>query len=57
MSFLYNAILKRTSTYILTILVGSFVFERTVDLATEKLFESANKGKLWKDIKHKYENP
>nr|XP_050852499.1 cytochrome b-c1 complex subunit 9 [Vespula vulgaris] len=52
---LYNIFLKRSSTYALTIITGTFFFERTYDLITEKLFESINKGKLWKDIKHKYE--
>ncbi|XP_033219835.1 cytochrome b-c1 complex subunit 9 [Belonocnema kinseyi] len=52
---IYNAIFKRTSTFALTIVVASFVFERTVDVVTDSIFENANKGKLWKDIKDKYE--
>ncbi|XP_054005721.1 cytochrome b-c1 complex subunit 9 [Hylaeus anthracinus] len=51
----YNFLFKRTSTFTLTILAGSFFFERTVDVLSDSLFESLNKGKLWKDIKHKYE--
>ncbi|XP_014603279.1 PREDICTED: cytochrome b-c1 complex subunit 9 [Polistes canadensis] len=52
---LYNIFLKRSSTYVITIIGGTFIFERSFDLASNKLFESINKGKLWKDIKHKYE--
>ncbi|XP_012280647.1 cytochrome b-c1 complex subunit 9 [Orussus abietinus] len=54
-STVYNALFKRTSTFALTILVGSFFFERAFDLVSTSIFESVNKGKLWKDIKHKYE--
>ncbi|XP_015190927.1 PREDICTED: cytochrome b-c1 complex subunit 9 [Polistes dominula] len=52
---LYNIFLKRSSTYAVTIITGTFIFERAFDLASNKMFESINKGKLWKDIKHKYE--
>ncbi|THK33123.1 cytochrome b-c1 complex subunit 9 [Diachasma alloeum] len=54
-SFFYNAIFKRTSTFMLAIVGGSFFFERAIDVASDTIFESYNKGKLWKDIKHKYE--
>ncbi|KAI4493624.1 hypothetical protein M0804_001800 [Polistes exclamans] len=41
---LYNIFLKRSSTYVITIIGGTFIFERTFDLASNKLFESINKG-------------
>ncbi|XP_044017867.1 cytochrome b-c1 complex subunit 9 [Aphidius gifuensis] len=52
---LYNVFFKRTSTFLLTIMAGTFLFERGVDVTTDYIFETYNKGKLWKDIKHKYE--
>ncbi|XP_043487513.1 cytochrome b-c1 complex subunit 9 [Polistes fuscatus] len=52
---LYNLFLKRSSTYAITIIGGTFIFERAFDLVSNKMFEAINKGKLWKDIKHKYE--
>ncbi|XP_031847146.1 ubiquinol-cytochrome C reductase complex subunit oxen [Nomia melanderi] len=55
MKVLYNTIFKRSSTFTVAILVGAFLFERTLEITTTKAFESINKGKLWKDIKHKYE--
>ncbi|XP_034951254.1 cytochrome b-c1 complex subunit 9 [Chelonus insularis] len=55
LSKLYNFLFKRTSTMALTIIAGAFVYERTVDLGSDMLFENYNKGKLWKDIAHKYE--
>ena len=52
----YNAIAKRTSTFALSIVVGALVFERAYDSITNAVFESHNRGKLWKDIKHQYED-
>ncbi|XP_076659073.1 ubiquinol-cytochrome C reductase complex subunit oxen [Halictus rubicundus] len=52
---LYTAVFKRSSTFTLAIIAGSFIFERTLDLCSDNLFKSINKGKLWDDIKHKYE--
>lgn len=51
----YNLLFKRMSTFILTVAVGSFAFERGFDQITNYVWETKNKGKLWKDIKDKYE--
>ncbi|XP_034827647.1 cytochrome b-c1 complex subunit 9 [Maniola jurtina] len=48
-------VFKRTSTFALAVAGGTFFFERTFELISVSLFESINKGKLWKDIKDKYE--
>ncbi|XP_076638938.1 ubiquinol-cytochrome C reductase complex subunit oxen [Colletes latitarsis] len=50
----YNLIFKRTSALVFTIMVTSFFFERVLDVSTDNVFENVNKGKLWKDIEHKY---
>ena len=72
----YNSLFKRTSTFVLTIAVGAFAFERgnnllfypswrqnlyfcmflVIDEGVDYLWETNNKGKLWKDIKHKYQD-
>nr|ALS04576.1 cytochrome b-c1 complex subunit 9 [Pseudodiaptomus poplesia]ALS04862.1 cytochrome b-c1 complex subunit 9 [Pseudodiaptomus poplesia] len=52
---LYNGITKRTSTMVLTIIGGAFLFERGFDSVADYIWETHNKGKLWKDIKGKYE--
>lgn len=44
MSFLYNMVFKRTSTYVVGIFASVFFFERTFDLAADSIFESHNKG-------------
>ena len=51
---LYNAVFRRSSTFLLAIVAGAFVFERTADLATDTIFDRINAGNQWKDIKHLY---
>lgn len=51
---LQNMIMRRTSTFALSIIVTTFFFERAFDMGTEYMFEQMNKGKLWKHIKHRY---
>ena len=51
---LYNGLMKRTSTFALTMMAGAFAFERGFDLTTNYIWDSHNKGKLWKDIEHKF---
>ncbi|XP_049879624.1 cytochrome b-c1 complex subunit 9 [Pectinophora gossypiella] len=56
-SGLNRGIFKRTSTFFMAVAAGTFFFERTFDLVSETIFESINKGKLWKDIKDNYQPP
>ncbi|XP_037948172.1 cytochrome b-c1 complex subunit 9 [Teleopsis dalmanni] len=55
MKVVYNALFKRTSTYVLAIMGSVFFFERGMNVLADTAFDSYNKGKLWKDIKGKYE--
>ncbi|XP_034282046.1 cytochrome b-c1 complex subunit 9 [Pantherophis guttatus] len=52
---LYRFVFRRTSTLVFTVVVGAVIFERGFDQATEAIFCRLNEGRLWKDIKHKYE--
>ncbi|XP_040014286.1 cytochrome b-c1 complex subunit 9 [Xiphias gladius] len=52
----YNLLFRRTSTFAITIMVGAVFFERLFDQGGEAIFEQMNQGKLWKHIKHNYEN-
>jgi ubiquinol-cytochrome c reductase subunit 9 len=54
-SMFYNTVGKRTSTFALAICVGAIGFERGFDSFADYLWETNNKGKLWKDIRVKYE--
>ncbi|XP_046739214.1 cytochrome b-c1 complex subunit 9 [Diprion similis] len=54
-STVYNVICRRSSTFALAIVAGTYVFERSFDSVSNQIFDSYNRGKQWKDIKHKYE--
>jgi len=43
-NFLYNKVLKRTSTFALAIIGGVFIFERVFDQGADYLFEYINRG-------------
>ncbi|XP_075069367.1 cytochrome b-c1 complex subunit 9 [Mixophyes fleayi] len=51
----YRSVFRRTSAFTLTIVVGVVLFERAFDQGADALFEHLNRGKLWKHIKHQYE--
>ena len=40
----YNITLKRTSTYVLAVMLGAFVFERAFDQGVDSLWGSMNRG-------------
>lgn len=51
MSFIYNLLCKRTSTYVVGIFASVFVFERAFDMVADGIFESHNKGvRFWELI-------
>ncbi|XP_075900882.1 cytochrome b-c1 complex subunit 9 [Nelusetta ayraudi] len=52
----YHLLFRRTSTFAITIMVGAVFFERLFDHGGDAIFEHMNRGKLWKHIKHNYEN-
>ncbi|XP_051960089.1 uncharacterized protein LOC127627658 isoform X2 [Xyrauchen texanus] len=51
----YNLLFRRTSTFAISIMVGAVFFERMFDQGGDAIFENINRGKLWKHIKHNYE--
>ncbi|KAH8830667.1 cytochrome b-c1 complex subunit 9 [Flagelloscypha sp. PMI_526] len=53
-SSIYNAFFKRNSVFVGTVFAGAFVFGIGFDLGVTKVWDSWNKGKQWKDIRHKY---
>ena len=50
----YNIFFKRSSTYFLTLIAGVFIFERGTDGIADRIFNSINQGKQWRDIKNNY---
>jgi len=43
-NFIYSKLLRRTSTFVLAIVGGVFVFERVFDQGADSLFEYMNRG-------------
>jgi hypothetical protein len=53
---IYQGVFKRSSTFLVAIAFGAIGFERGFDSLADYIWETKNQGKLWKDIRHKYEN-
>ncbi|KAI9314498.1 cytochrome b-c1 complex subunit 9 [Dichotomocladium elegans] len=53
---IYNTFFKRNSVFVTTIFAGALLFNVGFDKVTDKVWDDLNKGKQWKDIKHKYED-
>ncbi|TFK27055.1 ubiquinol-cytochrome C reductase [Coprinopsis marcescibilis] len=51
---LYHGIFKRNSVFVTTVFVGAFTFGIGFDTGVTKFYDHWNKGKQWKDIRHKY---
>ncbi|KAM3413801.1 Complex III subunit 9 [Cercospora zeina] len=51
---LYNSIVKRNTIFLTTIFAGAFVTNIAFDVTANKIWDQVNKGRQWKDIKHKY---
>jgi hypothetical protein len=49
--WIYDALLKRNSTYLVVILVGAITYEAAINRGVEWLWTTANKGRLWEDFK------
>ncbi|MCJ1363402.1 qcr9 subunit 9 of the ubiquinol cytochrome-c reductase complex [Acarospora aff. strigata] len=54
MNGVYNAVFRRNYIFLGTVFVGAFAMEIAFDTATNKVWDTINKGRQWKDIRHKY---
>ncbi|KAI8334289.1 cytochrome b-c1 complex subunit 9 [Chlamydoabsidia padenii] len=52
---IYNTLFKKNSVFVTSIFVSAIAFEVVYDTASSTIWDKVNKGKQWKDIKHKYE--
>lgn len=50
-AFLYEKLLRRTSTFVVFIGVSAIFADRFVDVIADTAFTKINEGRLWKDIK------
>ncbi|KAL5334224.1 ubiquinol-cytochrome C reductase [Aspergillus crustosus] len=55
-SSLYQILVRRNAVYLTSIFVGAFAFEIAFDTSTNKIWDTWNKGRQWKDIKYQYIN-
>ncbi|KAK2736785.1 hypothetical protein FQN57_000557 [Myotisia sp. PD_48] len=51
---IYNALVRRNAVFLSTIFVGAFGFEMAFDTISNRVWDGINKGRQWKDIKHRY---
>jgi ubiquinol-cytochrome c reductase subunit 9 len=51
---LYNTVFRRNSVFVTTIFAGAFAFGIGFDVGVTKFYDTWNKGKQWKDIRHNY---
>ncbi|KAK9625379.1 qcr9 subunit 9 of the ubiquinol cytochrome-c reductase complex [Aspergillus fumigatus] len=49
-------LIRRNAVYLTTIFAGAFAFELAFDTASNKIWDAMNRGRQWKDIKHRYMN-
>ncbi|KAF7165118.1 hypothetical protein CNMCM5623_009426 [Aspergillus felis] len=49
-------LIRRNAVYLTTIFAGAFAFEMAFDTTTNKIWDTMNRGRQWKDIKHLYMN-
>ena len=52
--FFYNLVLKRSSTYMTAVMIVATTVGIGFDYGMNFIWDSHNRGKLWKDIKDNY---
>ncbi|KAJ3056057.1 hypothetical protein HK097_008294 [Rhizophlyctis rosea] len=52
----YNLFFRRSSSFMFTVFAGAFVFEAAFDTVADGAWDYMNRGRQWKDIRHKYIN-
>ncbi|MCJ1238328.1 qcr9 subunit 9 of the ubiquinol cytochrome-c reductase complex [Varicellaria rhodocarpa] len=53
-SSLYNTIFRKNPVFLAAVFTSAFAFEIAFDRTIEKYWDTRNKGRQWKDIRHKY---
>ncbi|KAF7716655.1 Uncharacterized protein PECH_008226 [Penicillium ucsense] len=51
---LSRTIIRRNAVFLTTIFAGAFAFELSFDTASNKIWDTWNAGRQWKDIKPRY---
>ncbi|KAK4160953.1 cytochrome b-c1 complex subunit 9 [Cladorrhinum sp. PSN259] len=51
---IYNALFRKNYSMLGLVFAGAFAFNMGYDTLMTKVWDSNNKGRQWKDIRHKY---
>ncbi|KAH8762502.1 ubiquinol-cytochrome C reductase [Diaporthe sp. PMI_573] len=51
---IYNVLFRSNYAMLATVFAGAFGFQMAYDVSTTKFWDNMNRGRQWKDIKHKY---
>ncbi|KAF1820725.1 ubiquinol-cytochrome C reductase [Dissoconium aciculare CBS 342.82] len=54
LSGIYSTFIRRNAVFLGTIFVGAFATEIAFDTGANYIWDQANKGRQWKDIKQRY---
>ncbi|KAK9859418.1 hypothetical protein MYU51_013371 [Penicillium brevicompactum] len=50
----YSTFIRKNTVLLTTAFAGAFAFELAFDIGSNKIWDSWNQGRQWKDIKHRY---
>ncbi|BCR92744.1 cytochrome b-c1 complex subunit 9 [Aspergillus chevalieri] len=53
---IYQSIIRKNAIFLTSIFTGAFAFEIAFDSASNKIWDTINRGRQWKDIKPMYLN-
>ncbi|KAJ5093244.1 UQCRX/QCR9 like ubiquinol-cytochrome C reductase family protein [Penicillium angulare] len=51
---IYQSLFRKNAVYLTAIFASAFAFELSFDTASNKVWDSWNAGRQWKDIKPRY---
>ncbi|KAK3309573.1 cytochrome b-c1 complex subunit 9 [Chaetomium strumarium] len=51
---IYDAFFRRNSVMLGVVFAGAFAFELGYDNMMNRVWDNINRGRQWKDIRHKY---
>ncbi|KAK1149152.1 qcr9 subunit 9 of the ubiquinol cytochrome-c reductase complex [Aspergillus melleus] len=49
-----SGLIRRNAVFLTTIFASAFAFEIAFDSASNSIWDTINRGRQWKDIKHRY---
>ncbi|PGH33384.1 ubiquinol-cytochrome c reductase subunit 9 [[Emmonsia] crescens] len=53
-AYLHPSLFRRNTAFLTSMFVGAFAFEMAFDSVSDRIFDSLNRGRQWKDIRHQY---